>query len=170
MPVTYVNIASQTTSTGVSSVTFSSIPNTYTDLLVRFSIRNIDALNAIYIGLNGDSSALYSSTYAGGNPVGSTVSGRFSGNTELITPGGMVRSDYTANVFSDGELYIGSYTTSFNKPVHSIVASENMANAGFILMQAGLYRNTTALSSLSIRANNNFEIGSSFFLYGIKNS
>ena len=74
MATTYQAIASQVLASTAASVTFSSIPGTYTDLKLVFSMRS-NASNFFdypYLAFNGDSSTNYSSLYLRGD--GSTVS------------------------------------------------------------------------------------------------
>jgi hypothetical protein len=174
MPSSRTLISSQTLASSAASVTFSSISATYTDLVLRISARADAATPTVYLNFNGDTSAsgtLYSHTYIRGN--GSTAtSSRASSNTTVEIFGGNNQSTYTANTFSNMEIYIPSYTTTTSKPMGiATVAEDNNTTANFVNATAGLYRNSTALSSILIAsASGNFVSGSSFYLYGIKNS
>jgi hypothetical protein len=68
---TYESIATQTLGSSSGSITFSSIPSTYTDLVIVFS-GTTAALVAVDIQFNGDTSTNYSRTIISGN--GSTAS------------------------------------------------------------------------------------------------
>ena len=174
MPATYTLINSNVLSSSAASITFSSIPATYTDLVLRVSARADAATPTVYLNFNGDTSAsgtLYSHTYIRGN--GSTVtSSRASSNTTVEIFGGNNQSTYTANTFSNLEIYIPSYTSTTSKPIGiATVAEDNNTAANFVNATAGLYRNSTALSSILIAsASGNFVSGSSFYLYGISNA
>lgn len=174
MAATYTLISSNTLSGSAASITFSSIPSTYTDLVLRVSARSTRTANSnnLDLRLNGDSSALYSYTniYASGTSVASQ---RGSAATEIFV-GTMPAANATANTFLSAEIYIPSYTASQNKPLGSIsVFENNSATVNEIDGNANLYRSTTAISSITLYSGAgsfNFDTGSSFYLYGIKNS
>jgi hypothetical protein len=168
MPATYTLIASNTLSSAAASVTFSSIPGTYTDLVLRASIRATTGTNPTsYWYANGDTSALYSNTNLSGNGA-TAASGRNSSDTAwgYWTVDG---SSATANTFASIELYIPSYTASQSKTAASFYAQENNQITAYLGVVAGLYRSNTAITSLTM-TNPTFDVGSSFFLYGIKNT
>lgn len=178
MPVTYVLIASSVLSSTATSVTFSSIPATYTDLIMRWSTRSNsggDSTDATF-RLNGSSSTIYSSRilYSNGSSViNDAISNRADLYSNFLTTGGTA----TSNSFSSGELYLPSYTSSTNKPVSINGRTEfnSIANPQ-TTMVAGLFRDTTAITSITMYSgataspSDSFVSGSSFYLYGIKNS
>jgi hypothetical protein len=173
MPATYTLIASNTLSTSAASVTFSSILTTYTDLILRMSVRggNAGSLNAVSrITLNGSSVADYSDTVL--NAYNTTVSSfRNSSNTYFDPNSNAVPSaGDTSNTFASTEVYLPNYTSSQNKTFGNFgVSGTNTAFS--ITGQAALWRVTSAINSITVtNTGNNFVAGSSFFLYGIKNS
>jgi hypothetical protein len=173
MPSTYTLIEAQTLASSAASVTFSAIPATYTDLVLKMTTRMATGtFGEFSVQFNSDSSALYSDTilYGSGSATGSyNNSGSTSLNGILNTEG----TSQTANTFSNNELYIPSYTVSQSKPVSAVSATENNATTAYISANAGLYRSNTAISSITLIDNINsrsFAAGSSFYLYGIKNS
>jgi hypothetical protein len=168
-------ISSQTLSSSAASVTFSSIPATYTDLVLKLSTRLSDAgaTATIDMQLNSDTSTNYSLTFLRGS--GSAAA---SGRTTSVTVINLGQSDgngATANTFNNGEIYIPSYTASQNKPISSFAVQENNTSAAYIENRAALWRNTAAVTSILLQPTDvgsgvNFVSGSSFYLYGIKNS
>jgi hypothetical protein len=168
-------ISSQTLASTAASVTFSSIPATYTDLVLRVSAR--DTTTSAIIGgttftFNGSSGSLYSITKLIGDG-GTASSSRRSNITsdEFYYPG--ANAGMTANTFGSVEIYIPSYTASQNKPFSTFAVTENNSGTAGdteIDAWANLYRDTAAISSIVINAYVNFAIGSSFYLYGLKNS
>ena len=177
MPTTYVLIASQVTSATPTSVTFSSIPQTYTDLVLRTSARSSRGSSAedIRITFNGSSSSTYSVTILYGSGSTPTVfTNTVPNQTAALGAGSffaMASGDY-ANSFNEGEVYIPNYTSGNNKAHYSVYATEApivSVPSGF---GAGLWRDTAAINSLTITLQNGstFVNGSSFYLYGIKNS
>ena len=172
MAATYTLISSNVLSSSQASITFSSIPATYTDLVLRISARSstTPAQATINIVCNSNTSALYSLTFIRGN--GATAdSQNSSGATELSLATSIPGAAATANTFGSGEIYFPSYTVSQNKPISSFTAQETNATTAYIRADAMLFRSTTAISSIAIDANTyNFVSGSSFYLYGISNA
>lgn len=171
MAATYTLISSNVLSSSAASVTFSAIPSTYTDLVVRWSARSdaADVNDYFSLRVNGITTSVYSLTNLTGD--GSTA-----GSTNLSSTSarayGCAGGNATANTFGSGELYIPSYTASQNKPLGGYGANETNASSVFMGAVANLYRQTTAISSitLTILVGSNIVSGSSFYLYGIKKS
>jgi len=173
MAATYTLISSNVLAASAASVTFSSIPSTYTDLVLRISARSDDtgsSYKTFKLVFNGDTTALYSETrlYAEStNTIYSSTQGNRSNNTARYTTAGLS----TSNTFSNFDLYIPSYTVSQNKPMSQFGVAENNSADGGISVYADLYRSTSAISSVEVgNFSGNFVAGSSFYLYGIKNS
>ena len=171
MANTYTLISSSTVATNTASVTFSSIPSTYTDLVIRCSNRTASGgVETLNIQLNGDTATNYSSTNVKGSGTAASNS-----RTTSDTSATMYTSDWssdTANTFSNGEIYIPSYTVAQNKPIGTFGVEENNAAAAFITASASLWRSTAAVTSITLiyTGGNNHLAGSSFYLYGIKSS
>jgi len=172
MPSSRILIASNTLTGTAASVTFSSIPATYDDLVLSMSARSstTPAQATINIIFNNNTSSLYSLTMIRGN--GATAdSQNSSGATEISFATSIPGAGATSNTFGNLELYIPSYRVSQNKPLSSFAAQETNATTAYIRADAALFRSTTAISEIKIDANTfNFVSGSSFWLYGIKNS
>ena len=168
MATTFTLISSNTLSGTASSVTFSNIPGTYTDLILKMSVRTEDSSiwAAINLTFNG-ASTNYSWRYMGAN--GSGVNAASGTDTSYIVNRFVGGNTATANTFSSGELYIPSYTVSQNKPVSGFQTTENNATASYMMTLAGLWRNTAAITSITMVPDSgpNFMSGSSFYLYGI---
>ena len=168
MPATYTLIASNTLLSAAASVTFSSIPATYTDLVLRCAVRGTGTTTStVQVTFNGSTSSYSYRTVLGNGS--SASSGAASGVAFLSSL--QTRNSYTANTFSNNEIYIPSYTVSQNKPVSLFNAQENNAASAVIQSVAGLWRDTNAINQVTLAPDvDSFAIGSSFFLYGIKNS
>jgi hypothetical protein len=170
---TYTLIDSEVLTSSAASVTFSSIPATFTDLVLRMSARGSDASVNNYASLKFNSIASnYSETYLYGS--GSTPdSGRFSGQPYWLFGGGWFSSaNGTSNTFSNTEIYIPNYAGSTNKVASNFTAQENNTSGSNQLgVEALLLGNTAAITSLTITPSGaNFVSGSSFYLYGISNA
>jgi len=169
MASTYTLISSQVLASSASSVTFSAIPATYTDLVIRASIRADRAAveEWLYIKFNGVTTNRSYTYLSGSGSAGS--SGR--GTTGIVL-GETNAATSTANTFSNQEIYIPSYTASQNKPMSGIGMQENNTTAAYMLASAGLWSNTAAITEINLypETGPNFVSGSSFYLYGISNA
>ena len=171
MANTYELISSNVLTSTTASVTFSSIPATYTDLALRFTCRgSANALvDWLYARFNGVSSAQYSTTTLE-NQFGSALTQLFANASQMYL-GQCPLNTYTSNIFGTGELYIPSYTSSQNKAASSSYVLEQTSASADIQASAALWSNTAAITSVTLLpAQGSFVAGSSFYLYGIKNS
>lgn len=170
MPITHTLIETITASAGsASSIAFTSIPQTYTDLKLVLSGRSTVAENAVSGAFNG-STANFSNLILYGSGSGA-VSNRPGGGTGNNTVMYQNFSTDTASVFANSELYIANYTGSTNKSFYSNSALENNATTSYQLFLAGLWSQTAAITSITLTiAAGNFAQYSSASLYGIKNS
>jgi len=166
MAVTHKLIQTITVGSGGSaSIDFTSIPQTYTDLLVLYSARSARAAvgDDVYIRFNGLSTNLSSRTLYG---TGSATASYSDASVAYI--GYAVGDTSTASVFSNGN---PNYVGSTNKSVSGDVVSENNATGATQQFAAGLWSSTAAITQLTIYClNGNFKQYSSASLYGIKNS
>lgn len=173
MANTYSLIASNTLSSSAASVTFSAIPASYDDLLVRYTSRVADpsADYFVYIRFNGDTATNYSNTRISGN--GATASSPRNSNTGWGYGGVNTGAGATSNTFGSNEVYIPKYQATTDKAWSVFGTMENNATTSLIQGIAGLWRNSSAITSIVISdpsGSAGFVSGSSFFLYGIKNS
>ena len=165
-------IASNTVgSGGASSVTFSSIPATYTDLVLFTSLRDtVSAVNnaGARIILNGSSTG-YSrrDIYGDGSNAYSSVESPASWARYGEQPG----ATSTANTFSNDTVYIPNYTSSNYKSLSADSVGENNATTAYTVLTSNLWANTAAITSIQIQSNSaSWAQYSTFYLYGIKNS
>jgi hypothetical protein len=170
---TYTLIDSEILASSAASVTFSAIPATFTDLVVRASTRPATgggSFDTLSMRFNGSSAADYSVTYLITND-NVVESGRSSSASRTFIRFGEGNGT-TANTFGSLEIYIPSYTASQNKPFSSVAVSENNATARYMGINAGLFRDNTAISSILIYSENGLDFAStsSFYLYGISNA
>jgi len=172
MANTYTLISSNVLSSAAASVTFSSIPATYTDLVLRISARNDGAVNNNNLGIrvNGLSTTIYSSTYLQGS--GSAASSSNSSGDNALQANLTQGSLTLANTFTSLEFYFSNYAGSNNKPVSGISQGESNVTSAVTRATANLIQTTSAITSILIYevGSYNFVSGSSFYLYGIKNS
>lgn len=171
MASTYTLISSNVLGASAASVTFSSIPQTYTDLTILCSVRTDDAATTsnLDVRFNGSTSSYNSVVLRTTNNTITSI------NQSL----GYLRSYWinasssTGITFSNCELYIPNYTSSQNKASSIVSMFEQSAAGSYFGMNGSLWQNTAAINSITLYANLgglNFVSGSSFYLYGIKNS
>ena len=167
MATTFTKIASVSVGSGGSaSISFSSIPSTYTDLCVKLSARSDRATEVddqIIIKPNNSTSSL---TYRFVRGNGSAASSDVTNRTYVPASGS------TASTFGNAEIYIPNYAGSTNKSFYCDSVQETNASGAFMSMQAILWSDTTAISSLVIApvSGTNFVQYSTATLYGIKSS
>lgn len=176
MANTYTLISSNVLTGTAAFVAFSSIPSTYTDLVLRCSTRDDDSVNGstILVTFNGDGTSTYSETvmYGTGAAAAST---RATNGTKIGQTGYLVGDSAvnTANTFGSFEIYIPNYTVSQTKVLSAISVEESnsASTKTFISGLAGQWRVNTAINNISIGMGSNYFVaGSSFYLYGIKNA
>ena len=158
---TYVALRTEILTSTSSSVIFSSIPQTYTDLVIVISAKNTTGQNyETYIRFNNDStSTLYSQTFLQ-NYAGSVQSGRNTGINQ-ITPGKMNTTSFDVNIIN----ILNYSNTTTNKTVLS-----RLNNAAFVTGSlVGLWRNNNAITQIELltEPGTSYTAGSTFTLYGI---
>ena len=173
MANTYTKIASVTVgSGGASSMDFTSIPATYTDLLLKISARDATSTYGSSAGIswqiqfNGLTTNL-TGRYIFSNPsTGSPSSGTDASNIYGIDSTNLD----TANTFSSSEVYIPNYLASVNKSMSIDAMAENNATAAGGRLNAGLWSSTAAITSIKLLTYTTFTQYSTATLYGISNS
>jgi hypothetical protein len=155
MAKTYEPIATTTLGSAAASYTFSSIPATYTDLVLIIQATTITA--NYNLRLNGDTGSNYSDTSLWGNGS-SAASYRSSNNT-------VIGLTYTSSGAPISRIQIQNYsnTTTYKTVLTRQDDSVNAAGGN-----VGLWRNTAAINSITIVSTGNLPTGSTFTLYGIK--
>lgn len=174
MANTYTLIASSTVgSGGASTIDFTSIPSTYTDLIVKYSLRasNAAAYNSSSITINGSSTG-YSELNLYGNSTGGVS---LSNSGSQIDYFWVPAANATSNTFGNSEIYIPRYSGSSNKSVSFSITSENAStatNGAFTGIMSGLWGNTSVINRVTITAGSSasFVQYSSAYLYGVSNA
>jgi hypothetical protein len=170
MATTYEIIDKTILTSSQSSVSFTGLgaySSDYTDLLLRVSGRNsfADTMRASYLSFNGSTSN-FSSIYLQGAGSGTPASGSLARYL-----GGFNASTSTSSTFSSTDLYIPNYSSSNYKSYSIDHVSENNATFAFCSFQAGLWSDTSAITSIAVAPDSSDWVsGSTFYLYGIKNS
>ena len=172
---TYVAIAKTVLTGNQTTVTFSGIVNTYTDLVLLVSSRDdyASGRDNIKLTLNGTSANYTQRIIYGWNGASGSVSSAGGGGAYFDYLYSTAASG-TSNTFGSTEIYIPNYLSSANKPISATSVAENNATDSTTIIAAGafLWSNTAAITSITLAPalGTNFVSGSRFDLYGIKNS
>jgi hypothetical protein len=168
MPSTYTLIASNTVgSGGAASITFSSIPSTYTDLILLMSLRQDGAGNNVRYSINGTTTGYSERLLYGSGSVAGSISGSTTYFEFVYTNG----SGETANSFGNLQIYIPNYAGSQNKSISVDSVYENNSAGATQALTGQLWSNTAAITSMTITpSTTNWLQYSTAYLYGIKNS
>lgn len=169
MPLTYENLATTTLTSNQSTVTFSSIPSNYTDLvIVAFARSNYttDSTEAIYLRFNSDSGSNYSYARMFGN--GSTASSLRTLNASSAEISTMASSSSSYTGFSSILINVMNYSnTTTNKTVLARGGEARTDTCSYV----AVWRSTAAINTIllaPVRGGAQFVTDSVFTLYGIK--
>lgn len=162
---TYTPIATQTLGSAASSVTFSSIPQGYTDLILICSTNQTSGGTAdLSLQFNADTGSNYSATALSGNGS-SALSNRYSNEN-------WVRCTYYGYLDAAIGTYIINLQNYSNSTTYKTLISRANSTSNGTGSSVGLWRSTNAINEVKIMCtgNNatNFPAGSTFSLYGIQ--
>jgi hypothetical protein len=162
MPATYEPIETRTLASAAASVTFTSIPSTYTDLILVMGNLTFSSGGNPQVQYNGDTATNYS-------------------NTDLYGTGSTDGSTYNV---SNNYINVGFSATngSASEPATVIVQIQNYSNAttfktllgrgnragGEVQTNVGMWRSTAAINQVLVKTSSTFQTGSTFTVYGIK--
>ena len=170
----YELISTTLISSNTTSVTFSSIAQTYKHLQVRYTARTntSDIYTTFSMRLNGVTSASYASHYLYG--YAGSVSCNSSANRQDIVWNVTAAATSTANAFGAGVIDIPDYaSTARNKTTRSFsggaVYDINHTYCSQVGIASGALFSTSAITSVELyNSSTAFVSGSRFSLYGIK--
>jgi hypothetical protein len=155
-------IETKTLGTAAASIVFTSIPQTFTDLIVLVSARRSTTGAIAVISFNSGG------TYTKRNLLGngsSAFSATGSGDEVAATPSGA-----TANTFGNSSIYIPNYSGLTIKSYSVDSVNETSGTSADAIIAAGLWSETSAITSITITpkaSDGNFVAGSIVSLYGI---
>lgn len=163
MPKTYEPIATSTLGSTAASVTFSSIPSTYTDLVLIISgrVSSSSGNNVSGLRFNGDSASNYSMVRLTGD--GSSAA---SDRTTTSYAGWCFIANSTTTEFTPVIYNIQNYS---NSTTHKTVLGRGSAASSLVSGTCSVWRNTAAITSIEVvQSSTTWVVGSTFTLYGIK--
>jgi hypothetical protein len=161
---------------GAATISFTSIPSTYTDLKVIYCFKPPAGDVGIKINFNSTTSG-YSDIYIQALNTTSTPSALAKGTNVfagVAAYGGAIADSSlsSGNLFNNAELYVPNYTASQYKAFVVSNVGEADRNLGFIEEISSLWSNNAAIDRIDFTVNGggNFAQYSTASLYGIKNS
>ena len=154
-------IASNTLGSNSASITFSSIPGTYDDLMVVCYIKsNGTDYESARLRFNSDTGSNYSTTFLYGN--GSSAGSYYNVNQSTI------QSYASSPGVSNQVAHILNYANSSYKKTCLMRSAQDDNGSGYTSLEVGLWNSTSAITSVTLVAQTTFRSGSVFALYGIK--
>jgi hypothetical protein len=161
MPATYEKIGSTTLGSANATISFSSIPATYTDLRLVFT-GTVTAASSLRLTFNSDTGANYSRVAVRGN---GTDAGIFlSTNANFLS---FHNQNLSTTIPQFYTFDILSYAGSTNKTLLS-TTSQDLNGDGTVLVSAGLWADNTAINTITFTNSvSTFAAGTTATLYGI---
>ena len=168
MPSTYTPIATTTLTTTQTTITFSSIASTYTDIIVVASMKTTAPAYQPILRFNSDTATNYSATAVSGNGSSAVSSRHTSQNGIYVNPG--AGTGGTVGNFMPWIISVQNYSnaTTYKTAIARFNNPDAIVNA-----LVGMWRNTAAITTISLTAESgsgDFQTGSTFTLYGVKSA
>jgi len=179
MANTYTLIEAKTLTSNQASIEFTSIPQTYTDLKLVYSLRSArsgSTRDDLKITINSDTGSNYSGKRIFASDGTNATSQGFSGGPgSQLFPGAIPASTATSSTFSNSEIYFSNYTIAASKKSMSsdFTYENNDASNNITGFSTMLFDNTSSgITTLKIEiiSANDFVQYSTAYLYGISNS
>ena len=167
MPATYEPIETKTLGSNTTTITFSSIPATYTDLVLVFQAASSNQNgNAIRMRFNGSSASEYSTTFVDG--VGANIISARTGTQAQLDLGWSTGVD--ASTWNN--VYVMNFQNYASTNMFKSILWTCGGRSTAVDLANGLWRNNAAINSISFNigqpASADFLAGCIFTLYGIK--
>jgi hypothetical protein len=171
-PSSYESIATVTVGSGGSStVTFSSIPATYTHLQIRGLGRSTNAVTDenLVIQFNSDTANNYNlhNVYGNGSTVGANATVNYASSYFSRVTGG----SSSANIFGAFVVDILDYANTNKYKTNRSLSGHDQNGSGYMTLMSGAWRSTSAITSITIKVDSagaNIAQYSQFALYGVK--
>jgi hypothetical protein len=171
---TYKLIGSVTVGAGgAASMEFTSIPQTYSDLVLKVSNRNNASatIRNSNLRINNNSSNIYYQRVVDSSSGGNYATANSAADPTIYWSGLTNDTNSTAGAFSSIEIYFPDYTnTSYSKTISAQSVAENMATFGQIRFSGMIASTANAITSIQVIGENTFLQNSTAHLYGINNS
>jgi hypothetical protein len=163
----YDSIASASGTGASDTITFSSIPATYTHLQIRY-IGNASGSDRLFMRFNGDTASSYNAHNVIGD--GSGTGTNYSATSSISWAGYFMDTTLSATAMGVGVIDILDYAnTNKYKTTRTLTGWDNNGS-GVVGLASGLWRNTSAITSITLfpQNNPNWATNTRFALYGIR--
>jgi hypothetical protein len=156
---TYEAIATTTASGGETTISFTSIPGTYTDLVLISGLIATTPYE-MFLQFNTDTATNYSTTFIEGNGTAASSSRSSSSSSILVS----------YNSTTNPTPVIINIQNYANTTTNKTVLARSSAASASVLAYVGMWRNTAAITSIQLKltGGRSFSAGATFSLYGIK--
>lgn len=167
MALTHQLIQTITVGAGTAStIDFTSIPQTYTDLKFVLTSRDTNGGNDLnhYFRVNGLATSIYTRkrTYGNGAGMGTSIETFNVAYHAIVNGAGAL-----ANAFTTTEIYFPNYTNSNNKTCNSLSCQEQNITVSYAVFTAHTIATASAITSVTFYPVSAFAQYSSVSLYGI---
>jgi hypothetical protein len=160
-------IETKTLAVAAASIEFTSIPQTFTDLVLLYNFRDTRTNSTFRVQSTFLSFNTLTTNFSARTLLG-TGSGAGSSNTTARFAGWHPDAASTSNTFGNGILYIPNYSGSTNKSYSADAVTENNETTAYLAIIAGLWSNTAAITGITMTTDGTtYAIGSTVSLYGI---
>lgn len=167
---TYDKIATTTLGSNQAEITFSSITQSYTDLILRMELSKTAGGSTVYMRINGDTGGNYSSCLLIGGEGNSISSQKASNNS-----GGFGVAAWQGNTTGRYGIIVNFFnytdTAKSKTMLHQGGSVNNSGGSGYkdIAIGCSTWHSTSAITSMTVRCNGglSYTTGSIFTLYGI---
>ena len=160
---------------GAANIELTNIPQTYTDLIVKYSLKHSNTQSTVRVTINSNTSTNYKwrRLLGDGSSVGSDNHSTYGAgyNTALFSQTNS--SVMTAGAFGNGEIYIPNYTSNDFKFISMDSVSGNNASSAPLAILSGILENTSPVTSIQFAPENaggTFAQYSAVYLYGVSNT
>jgi hypothetical protein len=179
MSTTYKQIgtAQVVGSGGAANITFSDIPSTFTDLIIKISGRDNRSgqiLDDIRFIVNNNTTGIYTMTRIAAFPTSGIFSGTSGTNVAEAGAGFVTADSATTSIFGNSEFYIPNYAGNTIKSASVDGVSENNAGVSGLVFNAVIMNTTAPITSVRLQP---FGLGATAFyehttayIYGVKNA
>jgi hypothetical protein len=160
----YESIATVTLGSAQSSITFSSIPSTYTHLQIRGTTKSTSGLVSSFVNFNSDTGSNYSQHQLIGDGATASASGNGSATAFYANIFTNTANNYGATVID-----ILDYANTNKYKTVRTLSGYDANGSGYVTLRSGLWQSTSAITNIVFSpSGGNYDQYSSFALYGIK--
>lgn len=157
---------------GASYIEFTAIPSTYTDLVLKLSLRTgrSDTTDPMLFYINGQTTGTNYSYTSLWTTSSTSVDAYSNGGTSNFEIQYATAANSTTSAFNNYELYLADYASSTNKVGFYQSVHQQLGGASYLIAMNYQWASSSAISSLKFQSSYSVNISqySTAYLYGIK--